>query len=99
MADTGTFIPVWRGVDAARQLSTGSYFVETSPGTAANQIDAPHFLKNLPAPDFNLVSDPKARWAVAAKAAEGSAAGSAAAAGTAYVVSAEVFKRLKAHRF
>jgi hypothetical protein len=90
MAGTATKQPGY-----ARLLPNGPAFVEVPPAA----LELSHWIKNLPAPDVNVVADPKLLWKVATTAAEGTAAGSATSAGTAYVVSAEAFRRLRAHRF
>lgn len=54
------------------------------------------FLTGLSPVDFRLIADPKGVWAVVAAA---SGEGTASEAGTAWVVSDECFRRLKARRY
>lgn len=57
--------------------------------------DVAHFLAGLPAPDFSNTPLPRSLWAVVASKPDGTAS----VAGTAWVVSAEAFRRIRAHRF
>ena len=54
------------------------------------------FLNGLPNPDFTATSDPKVLWA---KVAGNSEAGTLKDPGSAYVVSAEAYKYVEAHRY
>lgn len=57
--------------------------------------DVHAFLVGLPAPNFSNTPLPRGLWAVVA----GHAEGTASVAGTAWVVSAEAFRRIRAWRF
>jgi hypothetical protein len=75
-------------VTRARQIANRPFYIQTLDSA----VHA--FLSTLPAPDFSSAAATQTLWAVQATArAEGSAAG------TAYVVSQECYKRIKAHRF
>jgi hypothetical protein len=54
------------------------------------------FLVGLPEPSFETLADPKVRWAVNALDAAGTAE---TGGGSAYVVSGETYRYLKAHRY
>lgn len=57
------------------------------------KLEVNAYLRGLSTPDFDTTADVKTLWAVGAGAAEGAGSGSA------YIVSAEVYRRLKAYRF
>lgn len=80
---------------ASKKL-TQMQWIASSPAFVASVDDAVHaFLSGLPAPDFNTTPNQKALWAVVASAPEGTAS----PAGSAWVVSGETLRRLRAHRF
>lgn len=75
---------------------TQMQWIAAPPAFVATKDDAVSiFLQGLPQPDFNVVANTKALWAARAVHPEGTASPG----GTAWVVSAEVLKRIRAHRF
>lgn len=74
-------------IDRSNQIAAFPYLIATL------DTDVKAFLDGLPFPDFASVAETKALWAARATTTGGTSPGSA------YVVSAEAYKRVKAHRY
>lgn len=74
----------------AHAIAAHPFVIETDDN------DVGVFLVSLPEPNFQNTADAKALWAARA---ENAGQGTEIPEGSAYVVSAEAFKRIRAHRF
>ncbi len=74
-------------IDRTNQIAAFPYLIATLDAGVKTFLDA------LPFPDFATVEETQALWAARATEQGGTTPGSA------YVVSAEVYKRIKAHRY
>lgn len=72
---------------AEEQIAAFPFLIETL------DADVRTFLDGLPIPDFSITQHTDVLWATRARVQGGTTPGSA------YVVSSETYKRLKAHRY